>query len=175
MNIRRALAVSTPAMMAATIGLSAPANAPSAIKDISFPKAGAYATQGGSTIISDDGELQVSWIASQVFPWEGGIPTRWQVNVIYHNMSDRVLYLTCKGWDTSKVRENIFRDGENIGFVKAEHDLCSDQPKWNANLSPNHRLFLSWAVFHNVPRVGDEVSLQWGHYGTSEALDPFGH
>ncbi|MEU1176359.1 hypothetical protein ABZ464_01700 [Streptomyces sp. NPDC005820] len=175
MNIRRVLATWTPVMMAATVGLGVPVSAPATAATGSFPEEGAYATQGDSTIISDDGELQVSWIASQVFPWEGGIPTRWQVDVIYANTSDNVLYLTCEGWDTSNVRETIFRDGKNIGHVEAEHDLCSDHPDWNANLSPQHRLLLSWAVFHNVPWKGDEVSLQWGDYGTSKPLDPFGH
>lgn len=177
MNIRRAVAASTPVLMAAITGLSSPLGNPSnaATSDSSFPQAGAYATQGNSTTISDDGGLQVSWIASQVLPWEGGIPTRWQVNVIYNNTSDQVVYLNCDGWDTGKVRENIFRQGHSIGYVKAEHDLCSDHPDWNANLSPDHRLFLSWAVFHNVPRIGDQVALQWGDYGTSAKLDPFGH
>ncbi|WP_158973357.1 hypothetical protein [Streptomyces griseus] len=165
-------------MIAAALCLGTPPDTTSAAGASAarmFPAAGAYATQGASTIISDDGRLQVSWIGSQVFPWEGGIPTRWQVDVIYHNTSDHVLYLTCKGWDTGKVREYISRGGRNIGHVEAEHDLCSDHPDWNANLSPNHRLVLSWAVFHNVPRIGDQVSLQWGTYGTSKALDPFGH
>jgi hypothetical protein len=177
MNIRRALAASSPVVMVAAIGLSAaPAEQPSVVTAASsFPEAGAYATQGKSNVISDDGEVQVSWIASQVFPWEGGIPTRWQVNVIYNNTSDHVVYLTCQGWDTGKIRENIFRQGKSTGYVKAEHDLCSDHPEWNANLSPNHRIIMSWAVFHNVPRIGDRVSLQWEDYGTSQALDPFGH
>ncbi|MEH0443666.1 hypothetical protein QA811_08280 [Streptomyces sp. B21-102] len=169
--------MSSLAMMAAAIGLSTAPTEPSqaATAAITFPEAGAYATQGNSNIISDDGELQVSWIASQVFPWEGGIPTRWQVNVIYNNTSDHVIYLTCQNSDIGKMRENIFRKGRDIGYVKAERDLCSDHPEWNANLSPNHRILMSWAVFHNVPRVGDRVSLQWGDYGISEALDPFGH
>ncbi|MFF9812091.1 hypothetical protein [Streptomyces sp. NPDC014006] len=169
--------MSSPVMMSAAIGLSAtPAGPASAATTTdSFPEAGAYATQGNSNVISDNGELQVSWIASQVFPWEGGIPTRWQVNVIYNNTSDHIVYLTCKGWDTGKVREEISGPGKNTGYVKAEYDLCTEHPEWNANLSPNHRILMSWAVFHNVPRIGDRVSLHWGDYGTSEKLDPFGH
>lgn len=174
MNIRRVLAAGTPVILAAAIGLSAPLNEASAVPS-SFPQAGAYATQGDSTIIYDDGELQISWIASQVFPWEGGIPTRWQVNVIYYNMSNHVIYQTCEDWDNATVRENIFRNGKSIGYVKAEYDLCSKHPNWNASLSPNHRLLMSWAVFHNVPRLGDQVSLQWSDYGTTKRLDPFGH
>ncbi|MFF5370723.1 hypothetical protein [Streptomyces sp. NPDC013187] len=164
-------------MMAAAIGLSTAPAGPSqaATAASAFPEAGAYATQGDSNIISDDGELQVSWIGSQVLPWEDGVPTRWQVNVIYYNMSDHILYLSCQDWGAEKTKENISRQGRDIGQVKAEYNLCSEHPEWEANLSPNHRILMSWAVFHNVPRVGDRVSLQWGDYGTSKALDPFGH
>jgi hypothetical protein len=174
MNTQRAMAAGTPIAVAAAFGLIAPLDESSQPTN-AFPKPGAYATQGNSTVISDDGELEVSWIASQVFPWEGGIPTRWQVNVIYYNKSNNVLYLTCKDWDKEGVRENIVRKGKSIGYVKAERDLCSEHPNWNANLSPNHRFVMAWAVFHNVPRLGDRVSLQWDDYGTSKALDPFGH
>ncbi|WP_060905370.1 hypothetical protein [Streptomyces scabiei] len=171
MRFRHAVKFTVPAFLASALTLTL---APSSVGvDGPFPEAGRYKTQGGPTTLYDDGDVLVAWDTSRVFKWEGGIPTRWQVNVTYFNRSDESVNLTCGGWDTDQVRETIYREGKSIGYVSAERDLCSENPDWNKDLGPNETV-KSWAIFHNVPWLGDRVELQWGDVGTSQQLNPFG-
>jgi len=95
------------------------------------------------------------------------------VNVRYTNESSEIRYFTCNGWqDPAKVKEWFLRDGMEIGYVAADHTLCSDHPDTNFTLAP-HRSFVSWARFHNVPWKGDRIAIEWGEFGKGKYINPY--
>lgn len=127
------------------------------------------------TIHYDDG-LRIAWRRSNVYqPPPGEVPQWLRVNVEYRNEGDTILYFTCKGVEDSKLaKEHFVRNGKYIGYVAADRTRCCSQyPDDNFTLGPG-RSFTSWAVFHNVPWVGDRIYIEWGPYeSTSSALNPY--
>jgi hypothetical protein len=123
-----------------------------------------------------DSKFSIYWAWSTVEqPPPGQVPQYFHVNVQFFNESSDILYFTCQGWeDPAKAKEWFFRDGKAIGYVAADHTLCSDHPDTNFSLAPG-RSFVSWARFHNVPWKGDQIAIEWGEYGEGSFVDPYAY
>lgn len=138
------------------------------------PKPGSYVPGRGDPVIYLGADFDISWAWSTVeAPPPGQVPQFFHVNVRYTNSSPNILYFTCSGWeDPTKVKEWFYRNGKVIGYVAADHTLCSDHPDANFTLAPG-RFFVSWARFHNVPWIGDRIAIEWGEFGRGAFLDPY--
>lgn len=60
----------------------------------------------------------------------------------------------------------------NTASIAAEETFCSRNPNFTGSIKPGAAHF-NWAIFHNVPWKGGQVSLEWGGYGRSRWVDPW--
>jgi hypothetical protein len=136
------------------------------------PRPGTYLPGGGDQIIFSNEDFDIQWAWSTVeAPPPGQVPQYFYVNVRYTNRSPNIEYFTCKGWeDPALSKEWFYRNGKAIGYVPADHTLCSDHPDTNFTVAPD-RSFISWARFHNVPWRGDQVAIEWGQFGSGNHLN----
>jgi hypothetical protein len=85
-------------------------------------------------------------------------------------MSNQTLPVSCVGRTTPSFAKEHMRGTANSGYVVAEETFCSRNPNFTASLGPGGT-HTEWAIFHNVPWQGGEVSLEWMPYGFSEWVD----
>ena len=65
------------------------------------------------------------------------------------------------------------RGTENSGSVPAEETFCTRNPNFSGSIKPGE-VFYDWAIFHNVPWPGGEVTLEWGPFPFSPSwVDPW--
>lgn len=121
---------------------------------------------GGSYLIYDDTRLRIMWQNSYVYKYPGNSPLYWYAQVIYSNLSSEPLPLTCAGRTNPSLVKEHMRGTANAGFVAAEETFCSRNPSFTTSLKPGETHY-EWAIFHNVPWKGGEVSLEWMPYGFS--------
>jgi hypothetical protein len=87
--------------------------------------------------------------------------------VVYFNMGIQTLPVSCVGrTNPSRAMEHL-RGTVNAGSVAAAETFCSRNPNFTASLGPGGT-HTEWAIFHDVPWPGGEVSLEWMPYGFSE-------
>jgi hypothetical protein len=123
-------------------------------------------------IYEDNSGLRIVWGNSYVYPYPGNVPLYWYAEVVYFNIGNQTLNLTCSGHtDPSMVKEHM-RGTANSGYVPADETFCSRNPSFTGSLKPGDTHY-SWAIFHNVPWRGGEVSLEWNSFGFSPWVDPW--
>lgn len=166
-----------------TIGQSSlPAPQPSPSPDPSaqhppLPPAPGWHHNGAGTILGvsavlyqDSAGLRITWQNSYIYQHPGQDPLYWYTEVIYFNMSNQTLPVSCVGRTTPSFAKEHMRGTANSGYVVAEETFCSRNPNFTASLGPGGT-HTEWAIFHNVPWQGGEVSLEWMPYGFSEWVD----
>jgi hypothetical protein len=120
---------------------------------------------GGMAIIYEDSSTRIAWGNSYVYQYPGADPLYWYAQIIYTNITSpaRPLSISCIGVsDPSLVRENM-RGTPNSGMVAAEETFCSRNPNFTGSIGPEG-FFAGWAIFHEVPWTGGEVSLELGPF-----------
>lgn len=126
-----------------------------------------YLGPGGVGVdVNDAGGIQglrLDFAHAYVWPHKGHDPLWIYYDVVYENFSNSILYFTCDGvTDPAISREWLMRaNGVVAGYVGGTKTACSTYgPNWNASLAPG-RAFTMWVLAHNVPWVGDKVSIEW--------------
>ena len=139
------------------------------------PLSPGWYSNGTSALICEDcagSTLQITWQNSYVCKYPGTDPLYWYAQIMYLNTGSKTLNITCdKNPDPSAVRENM-SGTRNSGYVTAEETFCSRNPGRIVSLEPGEALD-NWAIFHNVPWKGGQVSLADDYYGSSTWVDPW--
>jgi len=133
---------------------------------------------GGAALIHDDiSGLRIVWGNSYIYQNPGTDNLYWYAQVIYINDGNQILQINCSEQaDRSLFKEHI-RGAEGLphgtsGYVPADETFCSRNPSTIVSIGPGEG-FYDWAIFPEVPRPGDEVSLEWGSYGSSPGVNPW--
>jgi len=129
---------------------------------------------GDPSVIYEDSTrgFRVVWENSYIYQYPGDSALYWYVQVKYINFGNQTLPISCDGWaDPSLVKEHM-RGTANAGYVPASETFCSRNPNFTGSLEPGGVAY-DWAIFHNVPWPGGEVSLEWGTDGFSGWVDPW--
>lgn len=138
---------------------------------------GWYKNSAGQALIYEDTFGKVSWGNSYVYKYPGTSPLYWYVQVVYTNKTSGDLLLYCVDPDPKHIKENM-RGTPNSGIVAAEEWTCSRNPNFSTTIGPGG-FAVTWAIFHNVPWPGGEVSLEWGPFqgtnitGSSPWVNPW--
>jgi hypothetical protein len=132
------------------------------------PKPGTYRpyTAGQHPpLIARDGTFELVWASSFIEPPPAGqVPQWWRVSIRYTNLTNADQGITCVGAsDPALSKEWFYRDGKQIGYVPASQTFCSDHPNFVTAIPPHGSRLFS-ARFHNVPWVGDRISIEWAGY-----------
>ena len=116
--------------------------------------------------------LRIDWENSYVYQHPvGSDPLYWYAQVVYRNIGSNTLTLHCRGGDPTQAKEHM-SGTLNSGSVPAEETYCSRNPNLTFSIEPGGA-YNGWAIFHNVPWKGGEVSLEWGDKGSSPWVDPW--
>lgn len=129
-----------------------------------------------AVITPDDGlSVSITWTKTSVQPYSSGIPLAWTAGVTYHNYGSQDTLVECVGnWTSaSYVQESMQGGSGDDGSVPASTTTCSQNPGKTWDLPPGASLTL-YATFNNVPWPGSLVSINWGQYGQSKQVYPFG-
>lgn len=141
------------------------------------PKPGLYTPAGDPVIFNDSTHhYRIVWVASYIVPPpQGQEPVWFWVYVFYENYGKQTLQFGCSG-NPGSIKEWFYRDGQNIGYVPASTDSCTQHPNQRDILKPGH-LFESYAEFNNVPWKGDKVAIEWPQppkpHATSAFVNPY--
>jgi hypothetical protein len=134
------------------------------------PAPGWYRNSGPGTFY-EDGSWRIVWKRSYVYPYLGDVPLYWYAQVKYLNIGSQTLSISCSGGtDLPPVREHM--RGIVNGSVDAAETFCDRNPGWTGSVNPGEAYY-DWAIFHNVPSPGVEVSLEWQPYGFSAWVNPW--
>jgi hypothetical protein len=120
--------------------------------------------------------IGITWTSTSVQSYSsGGEPLYWTAGVTYHNYGSQEDTVSCTGsWTgASYVREYMQGGSGDDGYVPAQSTTCSQNPGkvWDLPAGASLKLY---ATFHNVPWPGSAVSIDWGDYGQSSYVYPFG-
>jgi hypothetical protein len=138
----------------------------------SQPTPGWY-TNSGRALIYEDSKLKIEWQSSYIYQHPGTDNLYWYAQVIYTNKDNKILKVDCTAPNEfPPAREHITRGGTYLGFVDASETFCSRSPAKTVYLEPGQTLN-DWAIFHNVPWIGDQVRLQWDPYPFSPWINPW--
>lgn len=123
-------------------------------------------TPAGNGLIYDASYMHttVTWVRSWVHPYpQGQVPSWWDAYIRYHNTSptDAVDIGCSSVTDPTLAKEWFYREGKVAGFVRADSTSCSRDPNLAFTLPPGGSRDLI-ATFHNVPRYGDRIAIEWG-------------
>jgi hypothetical protein len=126
-----------------------------------FPAAGWWKVGGTpqQRTIYRNANLWVVWNLAYVRPYTD-VPLYWKAQVWYVAVGNRTVTLRCVTTDPSVAKEHIKRNGEYLGFVRAERSFCSQHPNFVKKLRPGKTFKRSYYLFHNVPWRRDRVSLE---------------
>jgi hypothetical protein len=162
------LAVSSMVLVPVSPASASPVSAKSSVCDPAHlgdcPSPGTYIPDSTYQIAHENG-FWITWAWNTVEQSPSGeVPQFIHVNVKFRNTSSQTEFFTCQGVeDPALAKEWIRRDGKDIGYIPADHTLCSDHPDATFTVAPGEE-FVSWARFHNVPWRGDRVAIEWGPY-----------
>ena len=133
----------------------------------------AWYTNNGSAPLYEDSKLKIEWQSSYIYEHPGTDNLYWYAQVTYTNKDNKILKIDCAAPNEfPPVREHITRGGTYLGFVDASETFCSRNPATTIYLEPGET-WNGWAIFHNVPWIGDQVRLQWDPYGPSPWINPW--
>jgi hypothetical protein len=132
---------------------------------------GWYKNSGPSTIY-EDSKLRIVWENSYIYQHPGTDNLYWYAQVVYRNLGTQAVFFTCNGATTPSLAKEHMRGTANAGEVPAEETFCSRNPNFTGVIEPGG-VFYNWAIFHNVPWIGSEVSLEWMPYGFSPWVKPW--
>jgi hypothetical protein len=147
------------------------------------PKAGDYApgnNPGGedqNATIHDDPSWHIVWHRAEVLPYDPGhVPEWFKVTIWYFNETQETRPLVCptgNAPEDQRSKEWFLRDGQYLGSVSASSTFCDSNPGYTIQV-PQGGVAEDWAVFHNVPWIGDAISIPWGGWsGQSQYIDPY--
>ena len=122
------------------------------------------------SIIYEDEEIRMSWEKSYIYPYTGESPLYWYTEVVYFNKGNQTHYIDCFGQDELPPVRVYMRGTADSGYVDSEETICSRDPDFTITLKPGES-FYNWMIFPEMPGPGDEVSLEWEPYGSSEWVD----
>jgi hypothetical protein len=139
-----------------------------------FLPPGWYRNSKPPIIYEDRSGLRIVWGNSYVYQYPGKDPLYWYAQVIYLNTGNQNLTINCVGRTEPSLAKEHMQGTANAGYVPASETFCSRNPNYTGTIEPGGSHY-SWAIFHNVPWRGGEVSLEWGlhWYGVSPWVDPW--
>jgi hypothetical protein len=112
-------------------------------------------------------QLRITWQNSYIYQSSGTDNTYWYAQVVYQNISNQPLTITCAGrTDPSMVKEHT-----DAGTFAATETYCSRNPDITRDIAPGGAHY-EYAIFNKVPATGNVV-LEWENYGKSQGVNPW--